>query len=333
MLDASKKTQEKEKTIGRWKTPNGTKISNEKVTRSSKRCHNKRKTGRGSKTARYRHQCRKNGWLPPSVYHRVQSLRRWTQWLLRFCRPIACGVRICVEVNAFNLHKAVNPEVAGVGYQQGALWRANLRGYVLTRDGSRCVYCEGKGKFELDHVIAKRTGDSDRHWNRATACSDCNASKDEATLEKWLVGCAPAKVKRRKRKIAAYTENVASRRVKLSAMAATTVVGPCLVKKLQCEELAVEENSGAETGAWRRITKVEKSHAMDAACTATKGQPWVLDAPARRCAQDRSLGRTLRGEVPRRNQKKRDGFKGRTHSPRVRGPGTMRHHAPRAPNG
>ena len=44
--------------------------------RSSRRCRNKRKPGRGPKEARYRHRCRKDGWLPPSAYHRVQPLRR-----------------------------------------------------------------------------------------------------------------------------------------------------------------------------------------------------------------------------------------------------------------
>ena len=63
-------------------------------------------------------------------------------------------------------------------------------------------------------------------------------------------------------------------------MAATTVIGPCLVKKLRSEGLVVEENPGAETAAWRRITKVEKSHAMDAACTATKGHPLHFGANA-----------------------------------------------------
>ena len=155
---------------------------------------------------------------------------------------------------------------------------------VLMSDESKTV------GDEADHVIAKSTGGSDRHWNRVTACSDCNASKDEATLGKWLVGCAPTKVKHRKRKIAAYTEIVASGRVKLSAMAATTVIGPCLVKKLRSEGLMVEENSGAETAAWQRIAKVEKSHAMDAACTAAKGQPFAL-----RCERPMNIKMTGRG--------------------------------------
>ena len=73
-------------------------------------------------------------------------------------------------------------------------------------------------------------------------------------------------------------------------MAATTVVGPCLVKKLRHEGFSVETNSGADTAAWRRIAGVEKSHVNDAACTAAKEQPFVF-----RCKRHLTLKMTGRG--------------------------------------
>ena len=45
--------------------------------RSSRRCRRKRNAERGAKEARWRHRSKKAGWLPPSVYHRVQAMRRW----------------------------------------------------------------------------------------------------------------------------------------------------------------------------------------------------------------------------------------------------------------
>ena len=140
--------------------------------RSARRCRRKEETGRGRKPARWRHRAKKAGWLPPSVYHRVQSLRRWTGVLVEFAtpmverneRPVVDGVSVHVETSPFDIHKVVNPEVEGVGYQQGPLWEANLRGYVITRDGGRCVYCGardgGPRGFELDHVVAKIHGGS-----------------------------------------------------------------------------------------------------------------------------------------------------------------------------
>ena len=74
------------------------------------------------------------------------------------------NVTVHVEVNAFDIHKAINPDVHGTAYQRGPLWRANLRGYVLTRDNSKCVYCGNKDTLELDHVIPESKGGSDNFF-------------------------------------------------------------------------------------------------------------------------------------------------------------------------
>ena len=268
-------------------------MSKRRACRNARRCRRKKAAGRGANPARWRYRAKKEGWLPPSVYHQVQSLRRWTRWLARFCEPTADDVQVFIETNAFDSHKVVNPEVEGVGYQQGALWRANLRGYVLTRDKSRCVYCGAGDKsvrFQIDHVIPRTMGGSDRHWNRVAACLRCNKSKDRTALAAWLDEKAPAKARRRKSIIWRYVEDVAKGRIKLSAMAAATVVGPCLVKKLRAEGFAVETSSGADTAAWRRMAGVEKSHTNDAACTATRGR-----RAAFRCERHLNIDMTGRG--------------------------------------
>ena len=283
--------------------------------RTARRCRRKRAGERGAKEARWRHRSKKAGWLPPSVYHRVQSMRRWIRWLAKFCEPMVDSVTVHVEVNAFDIHKVVNPDIHGVGYQRGPLWRANLRGYVLTRDKSRCVYCGGKDTLELDHVIPKPEGGSDRHWNRVAACRECNRSKDDTPLETWLAEKATPKIARRRKSILRYVENVSKGRVKMSSMAAATVVGPCLVKQLRGEGFTVETSSGADTAAWRRIAHVEKSHVNDAACTASKEQPFVF-----RCENHLTLKMTGRGRrlVVKRNlhgmpRRRKDGTRCATH--------------------
>ena len=272
-----------------------------KQCRSARRCRRKRAAQRAAKPARWQHRTKKAGWLAPSVYHRVQSLRRWIRWLAQFASPMVQDTVVHVEVNAFDTHKAVNPDVEGEGYQRGALWRAHLRGYVMTRDKRRCVYCERKGervKFQLDHVIAASSGGSDRHWNRVCACKPCNAAKSNASLETWLATTAPPAVKDKGKDILHYVEEVAQGRIKLSAMAAATVVGPCLVKKLKAEAFAVETSSGADTAAWRAMARVTKSHVNDAACTAAKGGGLIV-----RCERALSLHVTGRGRrlVVKRN--------------------------------
>ena len=274
--------------------------------RSGRRCRRKKAAGRGPKPARWRHRCRKTGWLPPSVYHRVQSIRRWTRRLVRFARAMATSVTVHVETSAFDIHKVLHPEVAGTAYQRGALYESNLRGYVLTRDRARCVYCgarPGKGGSEapvvlqLDHVAPRGLG-SDAHWNRVTACAACNDAKGRRTPQQWLDEDAPATVKRRARAVLRYVDDVTGGRVSLSAMAAANVVGPCVAEKLSREGLRVVTCSGADTAAWRKATGVAKSHAVDAACAAMRGTPVAYRCAAPVRIEMTGCGRRL---VVRRN--------------------------------
>ena len=269
--------------------------------RSARRCRRKQKAGRGPRPPRWRHRCRKPGWLPPSVYHRVDSIRRWVRRLATFAAPMATSVDAYVEISAFGTHKVLHPEVAGADYQHGALYRANLRGFVMTRDSGKCVYCKttpNKARFQIDHVIPRRTG-SDQHWNRVAACERCNHSKGELSLEQWLAGPAPRAVKRRAGAILDYAARVANGHVKMSAMAAANIVGPCVAKKLEADNMCVTRNTGADTAAWRQMTGVKKSHAADAATCAGQGKPLAF-----RCERTVRMLMTGRGRrlVVRRNK-------------------------------
>ena len=268
--------------------------------RSARRCRRKQKAGRGPKEARWRHRCRKPGWLPPSVYHRVQSIRRWVRWLRRFAAPMTTSLTAHVEVSAFDTHKVLHPEVAGADYQHGPLYRANLRGFVITRNSGRCVYCttsSDNARFEIDHVIARGVG-SDRHWNRVAACAPCNLSKGRRSLEQWLAGDPPHAVKNRAGAVLDYVALVSNGHVKMSAMAAANIVGPCTAKKLEADGMRVTRNTGADTAAWRQMTGVAKSHAVDAATCAGQGETLAF-----RCEHPVQMMMTGRGRrlVVRRN--------------------------------
>ncbi len=82
------------------------------------------------------------------------------------------------ELASFDIHKLVNAEVSGVGYQQGDLMGfANVREYVLTRDKYTCVMCGKKKKNEKLHVHHKQhraNGGSDHHTNLVTLHESCH---------------------------------------------------------------------------------------------------------------------------------------------------------------
>lgn len=64
---------------------------------------------------------------------------------------------------------------------------AELRAYVFERDNYTCQYCGRRGvKLECDHVIPVSRGGGNDLSNLATACRDCNRSKQAKTVEEWL---------------------------------------------------------------------------------------------------------------------------------------------------
>ena len=237
---------------------------------------------------------RVQGRATPNVRHRVQSTRRWIRFVLPYIEAMCTSVEVC----AFDAHKVLHPDVFGADYQRGPLWRSNLRGFVLTRDSGRCVYCGDNKHLTMDHVVPKSSVGADRHWNIVTACKTCNDSKDAHVVSEWLEHCGRASVRHRASSTLAYVKNLAAGKVKLNALAATNVVAPALASKLEAMGLRVRRNSGADTAAWRRILRVEKTHAMDAACTGAGGVPFKW-----RCGQALAIIMTGRGSrlVIRRN--------------------------------
>ena len=266
--------------------------------RSSRRCRHKRRTGRHRKESRFKNRTGCKGGLAPSVRHRVQSTRRWIKAVLPYLQAMCASVRASVEVCSFDTHKVLHPDVGGADYQRGPLWRANLRGFVLTRDDGRCVYCGATKHLTMDHVVPKSMSGADRHWNIVAACKKCNDSKDAGEVSQWMERCTRASVRKRASATLAYVKRLAAGMAKLNAVAATNIVAPRLAWKLESMGLHVERSSGADTAAWRRTLGVLKTHAMDAACTASSGVPFEWG-----CGQPISITMTGRGSrlVVRKN--------------------------------
>ena len=194
-----------------------------------------------------------------------------------------------VEVCAFNAHKVLHPEVEGEAYQHGPLWRANLRGYVLTRDGAQCVYCGTRtGPFGLDHVVARSRGGADGPTNRVTACERCDKEKKSTALETWLTTTRRAAVKHRAASTLDTVRRIGTGGANLAALAAANVVAPAIAEALEASDINVTRSAGADTFVWREQAGKAKSHAVDAACTALQG------TPAKWCCE-RTLAITMTG--------------------------------------
>ena len=125
---------------------------------------------------RFNNRTRPANWLPPSLLSRLQNTLTWVRRLSKLL-PIT---EIHVETVVFDPQLLRNPEIQGKEYQQGPLYRTNLRAAVLQRDGNKCVYCGKSGKhhqLELDHVVPRSKGGPDRYDNLVAACRPCNQKR------------------------------------------------------------------------------------------------------------------------------------------------------------
>ncbi|MBE2925129.1 HNH endonuclease, partial [Anoxybacillus flavithermus] len=148
--------------------------------RAFRRARRKRKTR--YRKPRFLNRRRKDGWLPPSLESRVQNIQTWVERLRKIC-PIE---HISYENAKFDTQLMRNPEINGVEYQQGTLQGYEVREYLLEKFGRKCCYCGKEGvPLEIEHIIPKSRGGTDRVDNLCLACHDCNQRKGSKTAEEF----------------------------------------------------------------------------------------------------------------------------------------------------
>ncbi len=132
--------------------------------------------------ARFLNRKRPAGWLPPSLQARVDQIENILKKLERLL-PVKF---ISLENVKFDTHLLENPEITGVLYQQGELWGYEVREYLLEKWNRTCVYCKKTDiPLEVEHIIPKSRGGSDRVSNLTIACRKCNLKKDNKTAEEF----------------------------------------------------------------------------------------------------------------------------------------------------
>ena len=89
----------------------------------------------------------------------------------------------------FDTQKLVNPEINNSPYQQGSLFGYEIREYLLEKWQRKCVYC-GKidTPLQIEHIVAKSRGGTDRVSNLCLACEKCNQKKGNQAVEEFLKG-------------------------------------------------------------------------------------------------------------------------------------------------
>lgn len=214
---------------------------------------------RRRRTANLRHRAprfdnrrRQDGWLAPSLQHRVDTTMAWVQRLCRWA-PITA---ISQELVRFDMQRMQNPEISGVEYQQGTLAGFELKEYLLAKWNRRCAYCGAEHvPLEVDHIHPRSKGGSDRVSNLTLACAPCNQSKGALPVEEFLA-----------KKPEALKHILAQAKAPLKDAAAVNATRWALFNALNATGLPIETGSGGLTKFNRSRLSVPKTHALDASC-------------------------------------------------------------------
>jgi 5-methylcytosine-specific restriction endonuclease McrA len=207
---------------------------------------------------RFDNRRRRDGWLPPSLESRIANVLTWVNRLCRFC-PIGA---ISIELVKFDTQLLQNPEIGGVAYQHGELAGYELRQYLLEKFGHRCAYCAKTNvPLEVEHILPKSRGGSDRASNLTIACHECNQKKGDRTAEEF-----------------GHLEVQAQAKAPLKDAAAINAARWSLYHRLQAAQLPIETGSGGRTKYNRIQRGIPKTHWVDAACVGASTPSVVLTA-------------------------------------------------------
>jgi 5-methylcytosine-specific restriction endonuclease McrA len=131
---------------------------------------------------RFLNRRRRDGWLPRSLESRVANVETWVR---RLTRLVLVGA-ISMELVRFDTQLMQDAEVSGVAYQQGTPAGYETREYLLEKCGRRCAYCRKENvPLQVEHLIPKARGGSDRVSNLTLACEPCNQRKSNQTATEF----------------------------------------------------------------------------------------------------------------------------------------------------
>jgi len=195
---------------------------------------------------RFEHRVRPRGWVPPSLRSRIGNGLTWTRRYSRWA-PLS---QIEIEQVKFDTALLQHPEITGILYQRGELCGWEIRSYLLSKFGWRCVYCgRGERVFEIDHVLPSSRGGSDRVSNLVLSCHDCNTAKGNQTAAEF-----------------GYPQVEEQAKLPLRDAAAVNATRFALVEALRVVGLPIGTWSGGRTRWNRERFGIEKAHALDALC-------------------------------------------------------------------
>lgn len=222
-------------------------LEHRRVVRRARRNRNTR-----YRQARFLNRKRPDGWLAPSLRHRILTIETWVKRLQKFT-PLGS---IAQELVKFDTQAIQNPEISGIEYQQGTLKGYECREYLLEKWHRQCAYCGVKDvPLEIEHIQPRSQGGSDRISNLCLACHKCNQRKGNRDIKDFLKG-----------KSDVLNRVVKQAKTTLKDAASVNSTRWALFNTLKSFGLPVSTGTGGQTKFNRIRFKLPKAHWIDAAC-------------------------------------------------------------------
>jgi 5-methylcytosine-specific restriction endonuclease McrA len=240
--------------------------------------------GRRARHTRYRaprflNRARPKGWLPPSLRSRVENVRG----LIAKLQVRAPVTSAAIETVRFDTQLMQNPEISGVEYQQGTLAGYELREYLLEKFHRTCAYCGAtEVPLEIEHIVPRSRGGSNRPSNLTLACRPCNERKGNQPVEVFL-----------KRKPAVLKRLLAQAKAPLKDAAAVNATRYAIGAAIKALGLPTTFWSGGRTKMNRIAQDYAKDHWIDAACVGETGAA-VRIPPSMQALEIKAMGRGRR---------------------------------------
>ena len=199
---------------------------------------------------------RRKGRLPPSICSKSDT----TVKVVRRVASILPVSLIRVEIANFDTQamRVGKSRLAGWAYQRGERYGwENTKMYVRARDSYTCQYCGAvtPPDLEVDHIVPRSRGGSDRADNLVAACHNCNVAKGNQTA-------------------AEFGHPEVQERARLSfRVAAHTQAGKTATLEALAEIAPVETTYGYVTKLDREAMGLPKTDYYDAVVIASGGEP------------------------------------------------------------
>jgi 5-methylcytosine-specific restriction endonuclease McrA len=223
----------------------GQRICDALLARKALRCGRRYRTTR-YRPARFANRRRREGWLPPSLESRLSNVLTWVARLRRYA-PVGA---VSQELVRFDTQLLQHPAISGVEYQQGELAGYEVREYLLEKWERMCAYCGARNvPLQIEHIVPKACGGSNRVSNLTIACAPCNTAKDTQTAAEF-----------------GHPEVQAQARQPLRDVGAVNASRWALFHRLETTGLPIEVGTGGRTKWNRTQQSLPKAHWIDAAC-------------------------------------------------------------------